>query len=389
VRPPLRALALPLVLGLALAAVDAGQAAPRAAPAPAEDPLDLPALLLSDGHLDRAEAALAALDPADPAVDPGRYHRLRGLLRLQRGDAAGALADLEAALAAGPADAALSLSLARAAVAADQPARAIAALDAAGEPVEALPSTPRVRALALQRMGRPADALAALEAGAARFPAERGLRQQQVELLAGLNLHQEALSRAQSLAAEPGGDLAELRTLAELLRRAGAPGEAAVLLEGALLRAPLDPELRARAAACQLDLGRPGAAARLLEPLALHDPAWADEVAELHRKAGATATALRWSARVPEPTPRLRQRFGLLIEQGDIERAAALAPRLEAAGLLREDSVRYGLAWAWAGLGEAARAEALLGGISDPAVFAQATALRAQLQRCAAEGGCG
>ena len=49
-------------------------------------------------------------------------------------------------------------------------------------------------------------------------------------------------------------------------------------------------------------------------------------------------------------------------------------------GLLDDDRVRYGLAYAWMQVGDLQRADRLLGGISDPAVFRQATELRRAMQ---------
>jgi predicted Zn-dependent protease len=383
----------PLALGLALLVAGAGLAAPRAT-TPSTDPLALPALLLSDGHLDRAAAELAALQPDGPGVDPARYHRLMGLVHLQRGEGPAAAASLRAALDLRPADTApdpaLCLSLARAELLAEAPDRALEALALGGAAAEALPGTPRVRAKAAHDLGRPAEALRALEDGARRFPTDRELVRQQVILLAELGLSQDALARAELLLADAAATPAEAASLAELLRRSGAPDRALLLLEGAMLRAPTDPDLRARAAAAHRALGQPLAAARALEPVAAADPTWADEVAELYREAGRTETALLWNGRVPDPKEKTRQRFAILLDGEEFERAAGLEERLDRVGLLRSDeALRYGLAYAHFRAGALEDADRLLVGMSDPKLFAQAAELRAAIARCAdAPEGC-
>lgn len=377
----------PAALGCALLLAGVSLAAPRPT-GPATDPLALPALLLSDGHLDRASAELAQLRPDSPGVDPARYHRLMGLLQLQQGEGAAAATSLRAALDLRPPDSApdpaLCLSLARAELLAGAPTRAIEALALGGAAVEDLPGTPRVRAKAANDLGRPAEALRALEEGARRFPNDRELVRQQVILLAGLGLSQDALARAEVLLADAAATPAEAASLAELLRRSGAPDRALLLLEGAMLRAPADPDLRARAAAAHRALGQPLAAARALEPIAAADPAWADEVAELYREAGRTETALLWNGRVPDPKEKTRQRFAILLDGEDFERAAGLEERLDRVGLLRSDeALRYGVAYAHFRAGALEDADRLLVGMSDPKLFAQATELRAAIARCA------
>ncbi len=357
-----------------------------------EDPVALAAMLLADGHLDRAEGALQ--DPN--IVKDERYHRLVGLIALQKGDhragfeALGKALELSAVAGEGTPDPTLCLSYARAAVLAGEPAAALEGLDRGGAVVESLAGTPRIRARAQLALGRTADALRALEAGAAAFPQERELVRAQVSLLAELGLYQEALARASGLLAVGELRREEAMTLSEVLRRGGSPGTAAVLLEEALAKSPEDAELRGRAAGCLLEAGRPLAAARVLSVAAEVDGRWADEVAELYRRGGNEAAALVWNGRVTDPKEKARQRFALLLAEESWERALAMEERLTSLGILPGDEeVRYGLGYARIKVGDVVGAERALQGIAEPRLFEQARALREVMSRCSDEiGGC-
>jgi len=66
-----------------------------ALPAHAEvvDHVALAALMVKDGHWDRAQATLAEVDPTQEGLDLERFHAVRGLVRLHDGDAHGAATD--------------------------------------------------------------------------------------------------------------------------------------------------------------------------------------------------------------------------------------------------------------------------------------------------------
>ncbi len=377
---------------LLLVALSAG-AAPAPAP-PQEDPVALAALLLQDGNWSRAATVLAGVDPAAPDVDRIRYHTLLGLVQLEEGAPGKAAASFEAALAeagtaGAPIDPQLVLQAARAWVLAEQPARALKALEAAQGAADGLASTWLVRARAHWQLDQRDPAWAALEAGGRRFPDQADFPRQQVLLLVEIGLNQEAAERAALLLARPDASAEDALTVAEAMRRSGATEPAARVLEAALLRQPGDRELSVRAAAVSMDLGRPRTAARFLQVAAETDPTLCLEAAELFRRAGDLQSALYLNSRVLDPVEKVRQRFGLLLDGQDFERAVALEERLSRLGLLQDDNVRYGLAYAWFRVGDLDASERLLGGVQDAQVFTVATALREAIGRCReSAGGC-
>ena len=378
-----------VAIGLAaLLPVHSLHAAPEKAPeTTAEEDVDhvaLAALLIRDGHWDRASIVLRELEPADvPEVDLGRYFMLRGLVQLEEDDPAGAADDLQSALDHGWDDPLLHLHLARAQLETGDATAALTAIDAAGEAGEAVAGAWLLRSRALWTAGRTVDAYEVLVQGEARFPDEVAFTERRVMRLIESGLFQEAqeVGRIYLSRGEPDAD--GWIAIAEAMRRAHEPLEAATLLEEARLRFPGALDVLAALAASWLDAERPLAAAMVLQEAAELDPELASEAAECFRQGGRLDRALYMNSLVPDATEKARQRLGLLIESERWERALALEGRLSRLGLLDDDNVAYALAYASFKVGDFAGAETWIRFVDDPRVFAHATALREAMEQCA------
>jgi len=77
-----------------------------------EDPLSLAALMIRDGHWDRAQRVLDGVDPSDPETDQVRFHTLAGLVAFQQERWADAVTLLSTAQALGAAEEKLGLYVA-------------------------------------------------------------------------------------------------------------------------------------------------------------------------------------------------------------------------------------------------------------------------------------
>jgi tetratricopeptide (TPR) repeat protein len=367
-----------LLLALLLAAAPAlGQDA-----APDEvDHVALAALLVRDGHWDRAADALAAVDVEDEGVDLPRYHLLRGLVALHGERYAEAASALQAAIDAGNEDVGLRIPLARALLGDGRPAEALAALDG----TDALPGGWLVRARAHEAMDAPDAAFAALDAGATRFPDDADLALQRILLLVRVGLYQQARDDGMAWLSREDARVEASLAIAEALRQSGDTGRAIEMLEDANLRFPEDPQVLGQLAGTWLADGHALACAQVLMQAVELDPEYAPEAAECYRRAGDLPLALYMNGRVIDPVEKTRQRLGLLLEAGDVDLALSLVPRLSRLGLLDDDSVRYALAYASYSAGALDGAEAWLSGIADPEVFRVATQLRTALTACREE----
>lgn len=344
------------------------------------DRLGLAALLIKDGHFDRAGAVLAEVEPAAPGLDRPRFHTLRGLVALRAQAHADARAAFEAAAAAGPVEPIVHIYLAQACHGAGDPAAALAALARAPGAWEPMAGVHRLVVLARWRTGDRAGAFAALEAAERRFPADADFTRQRLLFLLELGLHQEAAAAGEQYLERAGRTAKAHVALGEALRRSKRPDDAAAVLEAGRARFAGDVPVLVALAHAHLDARRPRAAATVLEEAAALEPRYLAEAAELRRRAGDLDRALRLNARLGDAKEKTRQRLGLLLQLAAFDLAAALQPRLSRLGLLEDEEVRYALAYACFRAGDPERADQHLRGITRPALFAQAIELRKAIE---------
>lgn len=354
-----------------------------------EDRVAVAGMLVREGDWERAGAVLREIDPTGAGVDLTRYWSLSGLVALHEKAPDQAVLAFENALrSATDGRELLELNLARALHASERPAEVLAALDRAGAVGASLPGTWLLRAEAEERRADLDAAWSALEAGAAAFPDNPELRRQQIFLLVRLGLFREARARGEILLARPDVTADDAVAISEALRRGGETREAMTILEAALLSQGEDRDLLVAAARAAIDDGQPRNAARFLIRATELDPALALEAAEAWRRAGDLDSALRSNAAVVDPVAKARQRLGLLLEAEDWDGAVSLEDRLRRLALTRDDSVAYGLAYAWFRLGDNTRAEGWLKGITSDDAFRRATELRAAMASCDPTWGC-
>ena len=380
-----------LLLSLLLLAGCAASRRPGAGAGPDDDEVDrlgLAALLIKDGHFERAGMVLEEVDPATEGLDQARWRTLRGLVALHAGDHARARDELLLATKTGQVEPITWVYLAQAHAGAGEHQEVLRDLERAGDAWTPMAGMHRLRVHAAWMTGDRVGALAALEAAERRFPGEDGFTRQRLVYLLELGLVHEAAALGRGWLERTNASAEAWVAVGEALRRARAHDQAAVLLETARLLHPAHPKVLLALARAHLDAGRPRAAAVVMEEAALEDPELLCEAAELHRRAGDLDRALWLNAQVADQKEKTRQRLAVLLQRGWLEQAAALAPRVSRLGLLAEDEeVRYALAWVHHRTGEHEKASALLKGITRPELFrAAAELLRAIEAERAAEG---
>ncbi len=357
------------------------------------EPLELARVLLLDGHPQRALAALGEVDEASEGLDRAELLRLRGLAEHALGLYVQAVEDFRGAIALGATGTPLRYGLADAQLATGDAQGALDTLAAAPKDVWSEPGAHRVRALALYRLGDKTRAFDAADAGFARFPGEVMLARVRVQVLLELGLSEEGLPALRAYFAradvtrEPAARLEEYLGFAQALASAGrgADQRALVLLEEIVLRFPDALAARERLARAYAAHGRHRSAAEVLRPYASEDPRLALLAAELYAKAGKVEDALRLNTLVTDSRLKLRQRLSILVNAERYAEAAALDAPLARLGLLEDDKLRYAVAYAQYVAGNGARVSTLLGRVSEPALFAKATALQRALEVCSAD----
>ena len=352
------------------------------------DHVALAAVLIKDGHHDRAKAVLEEIDPENEEleIDRPRYHMLMGLVYLEQRGFAEAQRSFEKAVAAGGTEPVIYVFMAQALFGQEKDAETIAALDKAGEAAASLAGTFLIRAQAHWRMEDRAAAFEDLERGLTRHPGDRELMRYRVFSLVEMGLFQQALEEGRTYLATEEAGVEDYAALGEALTKGGDTKSAILLLEEARLRFDGNEKITLQLARAYMGEGRTLTAARLLHSLARSDRKLTLDAAELYRRAGRLSMALALNADVVDQEAKIRQRLGILIEQKRYEEAAGLEPRLSRLGLLGEDAVRYALAFALFEIGRFDEAEEHLSKIVDSEIFQKASGLRRAMERCSAQG---
>jgi tetratricopeptide (TPR) repeat protein len=346
------------------------------------DHLSLAALLIKDGYYDRAEAVLAEVDPAEKGLDLPRYHTLRGLVHLHRRIYAEAKDDFLKAAQLGQEQPILFLYLAQAHYGLQEYQAALKALDRAGETAYSLPGAHIMKIQCTWHLDRKSKTFDALDEAERRFPSDPQFKQQRVLCLAEMGLFREAVEVGTRYLAKLESKADDYVLLGESLRRGKQPDNALVVLESAKLVYPEDTAVLVSLAHTYLDKGQPLTAGKILEEAGRRDPKYISEAAELYRRAGDLNRALYLNGEIRDQKAKTRQRLGILLQLERFEEAAALESRVSRLGLLKEEKIRYAVAYVCFKTGRFKQARTHLKRITKPDLFHAATELLKAMEAC-------
>lgn len=340
------------------------------------DYLDLAALMLRDGNLDRAVVALDQVKLEEEGLDLQRYYNLRGLAHLRRNELEPARDALAQAVAIPGADSTVYIHLAQVNFQLEDYRKTLQALDQAGEAVERLGSVYHMRAQCHWLLEEQTLAMATLDQASALFPEDLTFKRRKVFYLVDLGLYQEAARLGRDYLDSSEGALEDYVALGNAMRASGELIEAASLLEQAQLRFPDSVDVKKSLAHVYIARQQLSAAADLIHSAALLDPVLMAEAAELYRRAGQTYRALTLNGQLKDQPEKLRQRMAILLELQNFEQAAAMETPLYRVGLLQDEDLRYALAYAQFKIGAFSQSEENLAQLTRPDLFRKAAELR-------------
>lgn len=355
--------------------------------------LDLPTLLdqaakmLQDSQPSRALAVLLSQPPPEGEAEKllklrRRYHTLAGLAYLKLSQYPKALEHLEKASAEGQPEPVLFVYLAQGYFHLQRYQDTLKAIDNAKAVLDQYPALYEIKAQCLWQLHQEEAAFETLTQARQRFPGELSFLRRQVFYLLEKKLYHQAAELGLEYLKASQGSAQDYAAIGNALRLGGALLPASTVLEQGRLRYPQDPTLAKLLAHVYLSRQMPQAAAWILEQAARFDPSLYSDAAECYRRAGAYYQALYLNAQVLEVKTQRRQRLALLLALRRYEEALAMERPLARAGLLKEDAVRYALAYAAYRAGRLGLVETYLDAISDPQIFRQAAELRRLLKEC-------
>lgn len=352
----------------------------------AVDHLALAARLLHDGHPDRALNVLKDADSEAAEFNRGRFFTLRGLAHAWSEDHRAARTDFERAIALGVKDPTVFLQLARTCFALEDHRATLGALARAKSVARSEPAAWLMRAESHWHIGERDRALDVLASGERRFPERAEFQRGQLFYLIEMGLYREALRVSERYLKRTGVGSDDYVAVGEALRAAGQHERAQLLLEEARLRFAQDEKVLVQLAHSYLDAQKKLASALVFEQAARLEPKYHLEVAELYKDAGLLHRAAWHNAKVLDQSAKVKQRLSLSVEAEDFEAVAAMLPKLERLQLLRDENVRYAVAYAFFKTGRFSDAETQLKAITNPQLFDSAMQLRKVMQSCREAG---
>ncbi|OQW40334.1 MAG: hypothetical protein A4S08_04850 [Proteobacteria bacterium SG_bin4] len=349
------------------------------------DFIELAAVMLRDGHHDRALMALQSVDLGNKKTDLARFYTLQGLAYLGLNDLEAARDSLQQAIKNGQQDRSIFIYLAQAHFGLKDYRNTVNAIGKAGDLVNKDAMLISLKAESYWHLQQPDAAIGALNDGQRAFPSDFRFLKRKVFYLVELGLYQEAVRLGRDFLQRSKASAADYVAFGNALRLSSEFQEAINILEIARLQYPDDELVAKLLAHTYLDQGQLNSAAFILEQAALLNPALQSEAAEIYRRAGRLHKALTLNESILDQKVKLKQRLSILLALKQFERAANMEGSLYRTGLLEDQSVRYALAYALFSTRRFAEVGKHLDHLKDAELFRKATELRRLMEVCKTE----
>ncbi len=349
------------------------------------DFIELAAVMLKDGHHDRALLALQSVDLGHKKTDLARFYTLQGLAHLGLNDLEAARDSLQQAIKNGQRDKSIFIYLAQAYFGLKDYRNTVNAIGKAGDLINRDASLISLKAESYWHLKDPEAAIQALNDGQRVFPDDLLFLKRKVFYFVELGLYQEAVRLGRDYLRRSNASAADYVAFGNALRLSREYQEAINILEIARLQFPQDEMVSKLLAHTYLDQGKLNAAAFILEQAALLNPNLQAEAAEIYRRAGRFHKALTLNESISDQKVKLKQRLSILLALKQFERAANMESSLYRTGLLEDQDVRYALAYALFSSRRFADASKHLDHLKNAELFRKGTELRRLMEVCKTE----
>ena len=349
------------------------------------DYVELGALMLSDGHIERANDALNMVDMNDSEVDFPRFYMLRGLVLTKKSFYDEANADFYKSIELNPdtnASKPLYLYIAQNSFKIKDYKGCIAALDQVPDLMAKNPKLFGLKAECYWRENEREKALAVLRDVNKLFPEYWDAYKQRFYYLVELDLYQTALEDAQVYLKNAKPNETILVNFINALRQSGQVDKAIELGELANLRYPDSAKVTVMLAHLYIDKEMIRTAAELFDQASIEDRNYTKESAEMYRRAQDYVMALLKNTQMLDTKEKYKQRIAIFLEYGDFERIIVTRSAMQRSGLMEDENMRYALAYAYYMEGEFDQTEALLQTLTQPDLFKKAIELRTKMEKC-------
>lgn len=349
------------------------------------DFIELAALMLKDGHYDRALLALQSVDLEDEKTDLARFYTLQGLAYLNLNDFMAAKDSLQSAIHHGQQDPLIYAYLTQIHFSLKNYSEVLSVIHKVGDHKRQNPSLISIEAQSYWHLQKANQAIQALNEGHQLFPNDYRFLKLKVFYFVQLELYQEAAKLGREYLTLSEAKAEDYVAIGNALRLSKEYREALEIMEIARLQFPDNEVVSKLLAHIYLDQGMLNAAAHILEHAARINHALLSEAAEIYRRAGRFHKALMLNSGILDQKVKLKQRLSLLLALKQYEQAASMESSLYRVGLLEDENVRYALAYAQFSTGRFQQASKHLDYLKEPELFKRGVELRRLMEVCKEE----
>jgi len=227
-----------------------------------------------------------------------------------------------------------------------------------------------------------ANAISALSIGTKLFPKDATLLKQKFYYFAELKLYQASIEAAKLYMQKVPVNAQEYISLAQMLMGAGEHMEAIKILEEAKMHFPTSAKVYVLLGHYYNQKDMPHTTAHLFEQGSYYDRKYLKEAAEMYRRSGELSHALYLNSKMSNNAEKTKQKVAIYVNRGEFEKIIGLKDALNRYALLKNDNMRYALAYAYYVVKDYEKAETHLKKIQDDELFSKATVIRKNIEKC-------
>lgn len=350
-----------------------------------DDFIELAAIMLKDGHYDRALLALQSVNLDDEKTDLARFYTLQGLAYMNLNDFEASKDSLKAAIKHGQNDPLIYAYLAQIHFSLKDYQGVLSVIDKVGEHKSKNPTLTSIQAQSYWHLQKTVQAIETLNRGHQLFSSDYRFLKLKIFYFVQLQLYQEAANLGREYLSRSKAQAEEYVAIGNALRLSREFQEALKIMEIARLKFPDNEVVAKLLAHIYLDQGMLNAAAHILEQAARINSELVSEAAEVYRRAGRLHKALMLNSGINDQRVKLKQRLSILLALKQYDQAAGMEASLYRVGLFEDQSIRYALAYAQFSSGRFQQASKHLDFLTDPELFKKGIELRRLMEICKEE----
>lgn len=255
-------------------------------------------------------------------------------------------------------------------------------LDLAGSKGQERASLFALRAECYWKIKQHSNAIDALNRGSKLFPNDTTLLKQKFYYFADLGLYQAAIKNAKVYMDKTNADANEYIILAQLLIEAKQIDEAIKILETTKAKFSNDPKAKILLGHVYLKKEMKHTTAYMFKGAAYNDTKYMKDAVEMHRRIKDYPHAIFLNSQISDKIEKLKQKLAIHIDRGEYAKVIGLKDALNRYNLLKDDNIRYAVAYSYYMSKEYEKAEDNLKKIKDDDLFKKATLIRTNIEKC-------